>query len=231
MDNPMYRLYDRQKNKRRRRVLWFCLIIILIILICSGIIWLKDRLNPQVVIKQTNAVTTQVSYNSPTKVYNEPGFSIALPNTWQLLPKTPSEYQMYTWEGPNRETDGQELTVYINTIPENMAVNHVLVVQGENDQLTLDGTASENCTTFTSSPALPNSTGAPAEWSGVSFLCDQANPERDVVGTSSSDGVNTVILKNLSTGISRKFFFTFTDDSIDPDYTVFYNALQSVRSE
>lgn len=225
----MYRLYKRQKSKLRRIIFWLAIGLIFLALAVIGVFWIRAKLSPQTVIKQATAVTTQVSYNNPTRNYMEPGFSIDLPTTWKLLPRAGGLYQSYTWQSPDRVTDGQEITVYEDTIPANMPVNRVLVVQAEYDQLTLDGTASDNCSTFTKTAPIPNTPGAPAEWNGISFLCDQSNPERDVIGTSSTDGINTVILKSPTSDVKHKFFFTYTDNSINPDYTVFYNALESLR--
>jgi hypothetical protein len=225
----MYRLYQRQKSKRRRIVFWFCLVCLCALLVMGGTLWARTALRPKTNIDQSTAVTTQVSYNNPTKAYNEPGFSINLPKTWQLLPRTPGPYKSYTWQSPDRVTDGQEIAVFEDTIPTNLAVNRVLIVKGEADQLALNGTASDNCSSFTKNPTIPNTVAAPAEWNGVNFLCDQGNKERDVIGTSSTDGINTVILKNMTTGVNHKFFFMYTDEAINPDYTVFYNALESFR--
>ncbi len=225
----MYRLNTVQKNRRRRKIIWSIIGCIVVLAIAIGFIWIRSFLQPNTVISQSKSITTQVSYNNPTKAYQEDNFSISLPATWQLLPRQPGQYQSYTWQSPDRVTDGQQIVVYEDAIPFNLAVNRVLIVQSENTQLSLDGTVSDNCATFTTNNPLPNSPAAPAEWNGVNFYCDKANQERDVIGTSSTDGINTVILKNPTSGETHKFFFTYSDNSINPDYTVFYNVLESFR--
>ena len=45
----------------------------------------------------------------------------------------------------------------------------------------------------------------------------------------STDGVNVVILHSQNGPQTHKFFFTYTDYSNNPDYTIFYNALQSLK--
>jgi hypothetical protein len=104
--------------------------------------------------------------------------------------------------------------------------NRVLIIHGESDHLGTDGSVSDNCSTFTGGTSKSST---PAKWEGVAFLCDQANQQRDVVGTSSTDGVNVVLLKSPGNGAMHKYFFTYTDYSINSDYTVFYNALNSFR--
>jgi len=71
--------------------------------------------------------------------------------------------------------------------------------------------------------------GASAKWQGIDFLCDQNNLERDVVGTSSLDGINTVSLNSPSGGGAHKFFFTYTNQSINGDYSVFTDAVTSFK--
>jgi hypothetical protein len=186
-------------------------------------------LRPKVIIKQSKAVNTTVNFNAQTQLYKEPDFSVSLPTSWHVVPRPPGPYQTFTWQSSDVGTNGQIIQMFEDTIPVNFAANRVLVVQGEVDHLTLVGQASDNCSDFTKNPPLPNENGAPAKWQGVSFLCDQRNQERDVIGTSSTDGVNTVILEDQSTGLKHKFFFTYTDYSLNPDYTVFYNALNSFR--
>jgi hypothetical protein len=124
-------------------------------------------------------------------------------------------------------TDGQVIEIYENVIPVNFAVNRELDVTGAVSHITLDGVASDNCITYTrNGPTAISQVGVSAKWQGISFLCDEYNTEQDVIGTSSTDGVNTVILQT-SHGVSHKFFFTYTDYNVSPDYSVFYNALNS----
>jgi hypothetical protein len=227
----MYRLNEQpSKYKHRKRVVWFWVVLILIIFIgVGGFYTHKVLASNHTVIAQSTAVTTHVSYSSATKTFTEPDFSIQLPLSWTPEKAVPSEYTSYTWQNIDSSNDGQQLVVYEDTIPVNVAVNRVLVVQAADTQVELDGTVSANCATFTNTPAMPNSTAAAAEWNGVNFWCDKVNTERDVVGTSSTAGINTLVLKNSETDVTHKFFFMYTDDSISPDYSVLYNALESFR--
>lgn len=225
----MYRLNDQSsKYRHRRSIVWFWVIVVLLIFVGIGGFWThKILVANHTVIDQSTAVTTHVSYSSATKTYTEPDFSIQLPLSWTPMKEVSSEYTSFTWQNIDSNSDGQQLTIYEDTIPVNVAVNHVLVVQAADTQIELDGTVSANCATFTNTPAMANSTAAAAEWNGVSFWCDKVNTERDVVGTSSTDGINSVVLKNTVTGVTHKFFFMYTDDSINPDYSVLYDTLES----
>ncbi|HXR49713.1 MAG TPA: hypothetical protein VN778_01655 [Verrucomicrobiae bacterium] len=225
----MYKAGKRPKSKRWRALKWVLLTVVL--LACIG--WagqaIRHALKPKTVITQGRAVTTHVSYTTKTKHYNEGDFALDIPDTWQPIPRPAGPYKSFTWQSSDRITDGQVIEIYEDTIPENFSVNRVLIVEGENDHLMINGSISDNCSNYTDQFSSANPLAAPAKWQGVAFLCDQANQERDVIGTSSTDGINTVILKSQSAGASHKFLFTYTDYSVNPDYTVFLNVLNSLR--
>jgi len=222
----MYKLNTRGKSKRRRIIFWLIITILVLLLLLIAFIIIRDRLRPKVAIKQANAVSTKVVYSSQTKHYDEPDFGIDLPATWHAVPRPAGTYESFTWQSSDVVTDGQQIEIYEDVIPVNFAVNRALIVEGETDHVALNGSASDNCATFTKNLSA-SQVGVPAKWQGVSFLCDQANQQRDVIGTSSTDGVNTVILLDQGTGVKHKFFFTYTDYATNPDYTIFYNALGS----
>lgn len=222
-----YRVDKREKGKRRRNIIWLVVVLLLFGLGMQGWIWARHELRPKTSLKQAKAVTTTISYTAGNKRYQEPDFSISLPAGWQPVPRPPGTYQSYTW-GTSTGTGGQQIVIFEDTIPEHFAVNRALIVKGEVDHLSLAGPASDNCANFTrGGSTIPSEPGALAKWQGVQFLCDQGNTERDVIGTSSTDGINTVILKNQRTGTTHRFFFTYNNQSLSTDYSVFYNALQS----
>jgi hypothetical protein len=92
---------------------------------------------------------------------------------------------------------------------------------------------SDVCLTFTGAPAssaqtaqsLPNQL---AKWQGINFMCDLSNYNNNSVGTSSLQGINTVTLTGSTTG-RHSFFFLYVDHNIQPDYSIFTNALKSFR--
>lgn len=224
-----YRLDGRKKSKRRKIIIWLVVLLVILALGVWGWLWLKRLLHPRTVLKQSAAVTATVTYTPQTKTYQEPDFSISIPSAWQPQPRPPGPYQTYTWTTSNKGTDGEQIQVFENTIPPNFAVNRELIVTGQNDHLILEGQASDNCSNFTrGGPTIPSQPAALAKWQGISFYCDVGNTERDVIGTSSTDGINTVILKTKA-GVPHKFFFTLTNQNLNPDYTLFYNALQSLK--
>jgi hypothetical protein len=219
------------RKQRRRRVMIILIILALIGGLIFGVLTLLGKLKPNTKLNQASAVTKKISYAPQTKHYDLPEFGIDLPSDWQPV-KIPAgtQYQMYAWQHSEKGTNGEKFEVYQDTIPVNFAVNRVQIVQSLGDHLQLDGSTSDNCSTFTKNLSnTPNQIGAPAKWRSVNFLCDQANQLRNVIGIASTDGINTVIVKNPNSGITHKFFFAYTNQDVTPDYAAFYIALNSFR--
>ena len=189
-------------------------------------------LKPEKTVTQSKAIIKKVVYEPKVKHYVEDNFSIDIANSWHEVPRPPGPYNSFTWEVSEKGTNGQQIQIFEDTIPPNFSVNKMLVVEGGIEQLQISGSASENCVKYTKGTVETSGRVAvPARWQGVDFLCDTASSQRDVIGTSSVDGINTVIMKSPVQGTSHKFFFTHTDHRISPDYTDFYDALQSFRMQ
>ena len=219
-----------QRKKRRRRIIWTLVTLIFLGLIVALVIYILNMLKPKTVIKQATPIHTKVAYESKTTKYDEPYFTIDILKDWKQMPRPAGPYRTYTWQTSDSGTDGEVFTIYEDTIPPNFAVNRVLIVRGENDHLVLEGTASDNCIKYTrNGQATPGQVGALAKWQDVNFLCDVNNKQRDFIGTSSTDGVNTVILRGQTAG-AHKYFFSYGNYNVaNPDYGPFYDALNSLR--
>lgn len=227
----MYRAGHRRKNQRRKKLLILGVCLFLIIGSIGAGLYLKEQLKPKTIVAQAKAKTKTVSYEETTKHYDEANFRIDLPSSWQKIPSPPGPYTTYNWQTSHKGTDGELITIYENTIPVNLAVNRVLIVEAaDGGSLSPKGSASDNCSTFTKGAApTANQAGVPAKWLGIDFLCDQSNQARDVIGTSSSDGINKIILKSPSTNRTFTYLFTYINHSINPDYSVFSNVLNSFK--
>lgn len=226
----MYQAGHRRKGQRRKRlvILFMCLLLIIGVAILG--LYIKDQLTPKTAVRQAKATTKTVSYEKTKTHYDEANFGLDLPSTWQKIPSPVGPYTTYNWQTSSKGTDGELITIYEDTIPVNFAVNRVLIVEPQGETVVTKGNASDNCSTFTKGVSpMPGQVGAPAKWQGIDFLCDQANQARDVIGTSSKDGVNKVVLKSPTTGRSFTYLFSYTNHSINPDYSAFYDAINSLR--
>lgn len=223
----MYRVGTRRK---RKRIMWSLTGLAVLALGLAGGLFVQRLLHAKTTVSQSKAVVTTVKASAvPLKSYDEAGFSIELPSDWKVGERSTAPYNVYRWQGTSKSTNATTLEIYQDTIPVNFVVNHVLAVTANGDQVAADGDISDNCANFTKDTSpTPGVYGVHGKWQGVDFLCDLSNTARNVVGTSSPSGINSVTIKGPA-GSSHKFFFSFTDHSLSSDYTPFYNALLSFR--
>ncbi|HEX7368188.1 MAG TPA: hypothetical protein VF261_00845 [Candidatus Saccharimonadales bacterium] len=219
----MYRFRERPHHHRK---LWLTLlgfVIIACLVVLAAIRLLRSDTD---LGQAPPPVTKTITANTPKLVaVNEPLFSISLPADWRPRVNNDIPKPTYSWHGTTKEDNTRWLNVYVDDIPANLAVNRVLPIQGSGDKIIVASAVSDNCVTFTGAPA-GNQNSFPAKWQGINFLCDTGNYTRDVVGTSSPDGVNTVVLSSADEG-THQFFFTYTDNSSSPDYSIFTDALET----
>lgn len=166
--------------------------------------------------------------NMPLQHVTKPGFTLDLPAGWQSTAAPNVAYTVYSWQG-TRVDNARRLDVYWDKIPASLAVNRLLPLSNSGAGASIAGPVSDNCTAFTDKAASPATGTVPAKWNGVNFICDTGNYERDVVGTGSSEGVNTVTVVGPTTG-RHHVMFVYTDNSATPDYTLLENIIRSFRA-
>ncbi len=233
MAEYIYKADKLGKSKKSRRARRLIVLLIVVALAVTGYIIVKNMLKPQTVLKQSNSTQSKISYDdTKIKHYELPDFTIDIPAVWTQVARPAGPYQSYSWQTSDHGTNGQVIEIFEDTIPPNYGFNRALIVSGQGDHLNIEGTASDNCSKYTKKqPTSTSQVSSVAKWQGVDFLCDLGNTSRDVIGTSSTDGLNTVNLTSPSTGATHKFLFSYTNHSVNPDYTVFYQALKSLRMQ
>ncbi len=219
----MYRLGERINRKRKKRIIWSISLGILALIAVIFYFYYKVSHVKTVIHQSKGTVTVVESPNSQTLNYDEGDFSVSIPKSWQPVKIQNSLYKIYEWK--TTTGDSQTLDIYEDTIPQGFAVNRELALQPEGGKLSTIGLASDNCSNFTKAGSS-GMVATPARWQGINFLCDEANYERDVVGTGSTAGINTVTLNGTISG-THSFFFVYTNYSINPDFTLFYQILAS----
>jgi len=224
----MYRLGHRSKQIWRK--IFFGLAAIVLLLAVGGFFAAKYLLKSDTQLNQDQPlVTVAGKTNDQKQQINKPLFTFALLNSWKAVDLPKMQYNLYSWRGTTKDDTSRSIDVYVDALPAALPVNRLLPLQSNGDRLTILNTVSDNCASFTGTATQASRPDTlPAKWSGVNFSCDLANYMRNVVGTGSADGVNIVNL----TGSSGKhqFFFVYTDNSSNPDYSIFTDALQSFRA-
>lgn len=225
MSSRTYRMHHRRRNRRRLKLLAAAVLLVLVV---GGMLFVRS-LRPDTVLTQAAPVTKTVASDHTTKHWDKDVFTIDLPSDWQFDGLQHSPYTIYHWHSTAKNADNRTLDIYQDSTPSRLAVNRLVPVQGSGDHLLVDSAnVSDNCATFTPAAPAGAQPGVLAKWQGVAFLCDAANTTRNVVGTGAFDGLNTVNLTGPSSG-KHHFFFTYTENNYQPNYTVFTEALTSFR--
>jgi hypothetical protein len=222
----MYRLGHQIRHRYRWYIVTLLLVIVLAII---GIIIFRHGLKTDTSLSQSKVITQYYSATGTDTMHvTAPTFSVYLPAGWKTASNAGSTYKAYSWQGTGDDVD-RRIDIYIDNLPTNLAVNRLLPVQVNDDQLEVIGSVSDNCTGFTTPTTQSATSGTvAAKWDGVNFICDVANYERDVVAIGSTEGVNTVTMVGPSTG-SHNILLVYTDNSADPDYSIFTSIVESFQ--
>lgn len=224
----MYRIDENPVKKKRHHIF-----------IIAGVALLAASLSYFGVRALSNLTTTKISPAPPavsgtvttptakTKTWDKPLFSISLPNDWVAeQQKDPHDKNIFTWHNTAESPGVQSMSVYMDTPQPTLGLNYVLSVEGSGDRLASVGDVSDNCASFTTVTAGYPKEMTPAKWNNHDFFCDLGNYLRHVAGTVSPDGINQVTLIGKKSG-THHIFFTYTDNNVNMDTTIFQNALQS----
>jgi hypothetical protein len=176
--------------------------------------------NPGPAIKSVVAANPQ-----GTAHFTEANFSFDLPGDWKKKGElTTGPYHKYSYQATLKNADNRFLDIYMDSLPLDMSVNKVVAVTANGDKLS-HGEISNNCAEFTQQ-TTPKQFKIQAKWDGVNFYCNMEGTSRNVTGTSSAQGINSVTLQNV--GFTKhSFFFVYEDDNYNPDYGIMYNMLDS----
>jgi hypothetical protein len=223
----MYRLGEREHHHRKL----YISLVVLAGIIVAGAFAAKHYLRADSQItQQSPAAVTAVSYEQKkTQQVDTPFFGMAIPATWKVSSINAEDPKpKYIWQGTVGEDKNRWISVYMDTPLSTFAVNRAIHVQPNGAAMIVIGSTSDNCTSFTGAPKSQATT--PAKWETIDFICDSGNYERDVVGTVSPDGMNNINLTGPTKGTHR-YFFTYTDNSNQADYSIFSEALKSFKAK
>ncbi len=215
-------IYHIGESRRNHRKAWTAVIVLLIALLFGGICAAGRFLKPDTTLQQSDGLVSVVSADKDgTQTVRTPYFTLLLPKNWKVQSLPNSSYQIYSWRGTTKEDESRSLDVYVDTIPVNFYVNRMLPIKWADNKLTTIDNVSDNCANFTNTTATTKPDHERAKWAGIDFWCDLANYSRDVVGTSSEEGINTITIG------THRFFFVYTDNNITADYSIFTRAIES----
>ena len=225
-EHNMYRLGEPLAHYHKRIVWVVVIAVVLVTVIAFLLVHYLVRAN-MAIGPTPPATTTSVASGVATKTLDEPLFTIALPTDWQLAASMSSP-SMYRFVATAKPDNARWLDVYVDSVPNNFAMNRMLPVQANGTGITVIGTVSDNCVNFTGPGVTVGSGTAPAKWEGITFTCDTGNYIRDVVGIGTGTADNSVALTSTDKG-THKFYFVYTDNDASADYTLFTSALKTFQ--
>ncbi len=196
-----------------------------------GIWFGLKQLKPETTLSKPATVTKQIDVDSAVDTYQKGAFSIELPKGWQFTTKQQDVYTIYRFRSTlSGDAGNRFIDIYEDSTLPNFAVNRMVpVTANEQGGLTTDvSLVSDNCSAYTTGTLSGPTVGKMAKWQGVEFLCDMGNTLRNVVGTGSKEGLNTVTVKT-PTSRPHTYFMTYTDNNINPEFTIFTKALNSFK--
>jgi hypothetical protein len=229
-----YRYGHRPGRRRRTRVLIVMAVSLLILGIIRGIIGYdlyKHRAKSVTGINQT--IIQSFDENANKLIIDEPTYTMELPSDWKQIDKqTANAEHSITWRATKANQDNRYLKLYVDSIP-SKSVNKLLPLTSQGARISF-GDLSDNCATFTKTNAQDTDRTqageVSAKWEKIDFICDLPRPTDNEVGTGSLEGLNTITVSGSKAG-AHKYFFVYTDRNIQPDYSIFYNALTSFKAK
>ena len=226
-----YKFGHRPGRRRRTRILIVTTITLLIVGIGGALITLDLRNSGSDPVEGTSRSVAQVlDEDTNTVNVDEPTFSLQLPSDWKQVARTTNTVEnSVTWRATKAREDNRMLKIYVDVIPKNYAVNRMLPLTARGTGLTV-GEVSSNCATFTKPSGERKDLDEPGKWQGVEFLCELGNTIDNQIGTSSTDGVNTLFVTGPTKG-KHAYFFLYTDRNIQPNNTILFNALRSFKAK
>ncbi len=153
---------------------------------------------------------------------------IDLPEDWEKFTPVSSLAGSFNWRNTSGNKGVRVITLYVDAIPNEFAVNRVLAVEGVENRIVAVGGVSDNCVNFSGQGRQATGSGkSPARWEGVQFTCDSGNYTRNVVGISSAATPGAV--KLTGAGGTHQLFITYTDADATPNHSIFTAAIESLR--
>jgi hypothetical protein len=224
--------YDHSPHRHRIRY------SLIVLLSTAAVVWgliatvsLVNAHKSHTVVPGGTVLVPQTNTAAPMITINEPLFTMRLPSDWKQIAVQPHSV---TWQAGIKGADNRWLTIYTDVLPTTLPVNRELPITVNGNQLSY-GELSDNCANFTPGGTLNVAQAALLKptvsvWQGVNFICSLNQVVDNQVGTGSSAGINTITVTGPTDG-THNYFFLYIDRNIQPDYTIFYGAIQSFRAK
>lgn len=215
------------KESKKHTFLLSLIIIVIIFFVIAFIVWFVLFRNSGVSVTSFERVDNGAKINSPaTQDFTTSEFTITLPEGWELIGKDKPYYneEYYLFKSKVANKEGRYLKVYMNLIPENIAVNRILPIVAQNNRISV-GDMSGDCKNFKDASGVSSDQKWLTQWQDVPFYCALAGPTNQVGTGTKQIGYPTVV--NGDKSGTNNYFFVYTDQTAKPDYRILKNAVAS----
>jgi hypothetical protein len=221
-----------QRRKQRSRRLLASVLIALLVLGGLGAVlqWDTRRNATQEVAGVSRTVEQEEDVILSTKLMvDEPLFTLQLPSTWKEVERRSDHHeQSITWQATIKGKDNRWFKVYYDAIPSGLDFNKLLPVDPIANGLQYRQ-LSENCKNFTTARSGANQP-LRSRWDNVEFICDLASFNDNRIGTGTAGRINGTKITGPRQG-EHTYLFAYIDRNIQPDYSIFYDALKSFQAK
>lgn len=230
--------YGHRSAKHRHVVAAVILVCIVIFVPLAYFVYKDVQNNGDAQVEGTAQVVGQVVGDSDREKLkvDEQTYTMTLPGDWKNVARIDSTNEhSVSWQSTKKKEDARWLKVYVDSIPSAKAVNRLMPVTVHGTALSA-GDVSDNCISFTGSGTIDarnSSQQQPtaAKWQGVAFICNLPNFVDNEVGVGTiGSPTNQVTVVGTSQG-SHTYFFLYTDRTIQPNYTILSDALDSFHAK
>lgn len=215
--------HKRKKFLLKAWILFLSFAVILIAAASYGYYAIISRQSSNTDNSSTSRATK--SYYAPSvKVFRSPFFQLQMDDTWFELPaeSTPTKF---VYRSLRSNLIEQELTIYVNDIPEILTPNRVLPVNLKSESEFLPITVSEHCI---KAAGGPNITSARVTLDRVTFRCDADSTDYRVMA-GEVNGTTTFNLQRPD-GTRAKYALYYTNLKATPDGTQFTQIVDSFQT-
>lgn len=227
-------MYTVNKTRSRKKLFlrFFIALVIIFTLIFLAVWFFVIRNDDSSSANFSRTGGTVAVVKPTTKDFVTKEFKLTLPSGWELLGKENpfGDEEYYYFQSKVEDYTNRWLKVFVDVYPKDYALSRLLPITVSGNKVT-PGIVSNDCRKFDGAPK-PGAQDAvetwTAEWEGISFICNMANPQNQTGTSSEEQGYGVTVVGK--SGASHKYFFVYIDHNIRPDYNILIDAVESFEA-
>ena len=206
-----------RRHKRRVRLLF-----LLLILFISGILIFIWYITRESKASQPQTDLKSASYD-PLQTFETPYFSFEVDRSWSFVQQESSS-NVFVYRSSKNNIVSRDFTVYVNTLPRNLLLTHVLPLEPDGNRFVMQG-VSEHCKDYIKDKIQPGNNNP------IEAIIESVNIKCQIDGTSNTAGSGQVNGSYKTKLGDNDFYLLYHDLEFSPRFTIFTNIVQSFRAK